>query len=61
MVDMEEFGDRNSVKHVGTITCGEKEALELAQAESHGCTNHRANDVGCNREQHVPRPVRYNL
>ena len=33
MADMEEIGDRNSVKYVGTITCDEKEALELAQAE----------------------------
>ena len=34
MVDMEEIGDRKSVKYVGTITCGEKEALDLAQAKS---------------------------
>ena len=34
MVDMENAGDRDSVKYVGTITCDEEEALVLAEAES---------------------------
>ena len=33
MVDTEAISERNSVRHVGTITCDKNEALELAHAD----------------------------